>query len=132
MSQQTVDLVRGAFEAYARGDLDAAYSYLHPEIEFHTYSESPEAGVYRGREAVRKYNEGLFGQFESFRAEIEEVVDTGDHVVVVSTQYAVPRGGKQEIDVHMTEVWTIRDDLLAERHSYSTRDAAFEAVGLRE
>ena len=132
MSQENVEVVREAYEAYLRGDLDAAYSCLHPEIEFHTYSESPEAGVYRGRDAVRRYNEDLFEQFESIRVEIDEVVDAGERVVVVSTQHAVPKSGQQEIDVHMAEVWTIRDALLTERHSYSTRDEALDAVGLRE
>jgi ketosteroid isomerase-like protein len=132
MSQENVEVVRRAYDAYLRNDLDAAYACLHPEIEFHTYSESPEAGVYQGREAVRRYNESLFEQFESFRVEIEEVVAAGDRVVVVSTQYAVPKGGQQEIDVHMTEVWTIRDALLAERHSYSTRAEALRAAGLEE
>ena len=31
MSQENVEIVRRAFEAYVRGDLDAAYSYLDPE-----------------------------------------------------------------------------------------------------
>ena len=75
--------------------------------------ESPAAGVYRGRDAVRKYNDDLFGS--PVRVEVEELVDAGEHVVVVSTQHAVPKGGHQEINVRMTEVWTIRDDLLAER-----------------
>jgi ketosteroid isomerase-like protein len=132
MSEENVEIVRRAYEAYLRGDPDAAYSCLHPEIEFHTYAESPEAGIYRGRDAVRKYNENLFEQFASVRVEIEEVVDAGERVVVVSTQHAVPKGGQQEIDVHMAEVWTIRDALLAERHSYSTRDDALAAAGLRE
>ena len=47
-------------------------------------------------------------------------------------QHAVPKGGHQEIDVRMTEVWTIRDDLLAVRHSYSTRGEALEAAGLSD
>jgi hypothetical protein len=42
----------------------------------------------------------------------------------------VPRGGRQEIEVRVAEVWTVRDLLLAERHSYETRDEALEAVGL--
>ncbi len=131
MSEENVELVRRVYEA-ARNDPDAAYASLHPEVEFHTYVESPAAGVYRGRDAVRKYNDDLFEQFESVRVEVEELVDAGERVVVVSTQHAVPKGGHQEINVRMTEVWTIRDDLLAERHSYSTRAEALEAAGLRE
>jgi ketosteroid isomerase-like protein len=132
MSQENVEIVRAVYGAGDRGDLNAALSYLHPEIEFHTYAHAPQAGVYRGKEAVQKYNEDLFGQFESLRIEIEALIDAGDRVVVVSTQHAVPKGGEQEIEVHMVEVWTIRDDLLAERHSYATREEALEAAGLSE
>jgi ketosteroid isomerase-like protein len=132
MSQENVEIVRAIYEAVERGDLETATSYLHPEIQFHTYVHAPEAGVYRGKEAVQKYNEDLFGQFESLRIEVEELVDAGDRVIVVTTQHAVPKGGQQEIAVHMVEVWTIRDLLLAERHSYSTKDQALEAAGLQE
>jgi ketosteroid isomerase-like protein len=132
MSEENVEIVRRAYEAANRGDFEGAHSYVHSEIEFHTYAQSPEAGVYRGKEAVRRYNEGLFEQFESIRFEVEELVDAGDRVVVVTTQHAVPKGGQQEMNVQFAEVWTIRDGLLAERRSYSTRDQALEAAGLRE
>jgi ketosteroid isomerase-like protein len=132
MSRENVDLVRAGYEAANRGGFASAISYAHPEIEFHTYAQSPEAGVYRGKEAVQKYNEDLFEQFESIQFEIEEIVDAGDRVVVMTTQHAVPRGGRQEIHVRIAEVWVIRDDLLAERRSYSTRHEALEAAGLSE
>jgi hypothetical protein len=44
----------------------------------------------------------------------------------------VPKGGQQEMNVHVAEVWTIREGLLAELRSYSTRNEALEAAGLRE
>ena len=130
MSRENVALVHAAYEAVDRGDLEAAISYIHPEIEFHTYVHSPEAGVYRGREAVQEYNQGLFEQFESMRVEVQELIEAGDRVVAMTTQRAVPKGGRQEIEVQMAEVWTVRDLLLAERHSYATREQALEAAGL--
>jgi uncharacterized protein len=132
MSKENMDIVRRTYEATNSGDYDTAESYIHPEIEFHTYGRSPEAGVYRGKEAVREYNEGLFQRFESIRFELEELVDAGDRVVVVTTQRAKPKGSQQEMNVRVAEVWTIREGLLAERRSYSTRNEALEAAGLRE
>jgi ketosteroid isomerase-like protein len=132
MSEENVEIVRRCYEAVNRGDLASADAYLHPEIEFHTYVQSPEAGVYRGKEAVRKYNETLFGQFEVIRFEVTDLVDAGDRVVVLTTQHAVPKGGQQEMNVHVAEVWAIRDGLLVERRSYSTKTEALEAVGLSE
>jgi ketosteroid isomerase-like protein len=132
VSPENVEIVRRTYEAVRTGDLDTANSYIHPEIEFHTYAYSPEAGVYRGRRAVRQYNEGLWKQFERLVIEVDDLVDAGDRVVVISTQHALPKGGGEEITVQVTEVWTIRDGLLAERRSYATKAEALEAVGLRE
>jgi ketosteroid isomerase-like protein len=132
MSDENVELVRRAYEAVVRNDFDAANALLHPEIEFHTYAKSPAAGVYRGWDAVRRYNEDLFAAFETIRSELDEVVDSGERVVVLGTQRAVPKGGRQEMSVQIAEVWTVRDGLLAERHSYSTRAEALGAAGLSE
>src|SRR4029453_14804552 len=132
MAQEKVQIVPRTYEATNSGDYDTAESYLHPEIEFHTYVRSPEAGVYRGKEAVRQYNLGLFQQFERIRFELEELVDAGDRAVVVTTHHALPKGGQQEMNAHVAEVWTIRDGLLAERRSYSSRNEALEAARLRE
>jgi ketosteroid isomerase-like protein len=132
MSRENVEIVRAAYEAVERGDIDEATSLIHPEIEFHTYARSPEAGVYRGRDAVKKYNEVLFDQFESIRFEIDDLVDAGERVVITTTQHAVPKGGKAEMSVQVCEVWTVREGLLAERHSYSTREQALEAAGLSD
>ena len=132
MSQENVEIVRAAYEAVERGDIDDATSLIHPDIEFHTYALSPEAGVYRGRDAVKKYNEVLFEQFESIRFDIDELVDAGEQVVITTTQHAVPKGGEAEMSVQIFEVWTVREGLLVERHSYSTREEALEAAGASE
>ena len=130
MSQENVEIVRAVYEAVERGDFAGANCLLHPEIEFHTYARSPEAGVYHGRAAVTRYNEVLFEQFERIRFAIEELVDVGERVVITTTQFAVPKGGETEMSVQICEVWTVREGLLAERHSYSTREEAREAAGL--
>ena len=59
-------------------------------------------------------------------------MDAGDQVVIVTTQHAVPRGSGQEMNVHVAEVWTVRDGLLAERRSFTSRAEALEAAGLSE
>lgn len=130
MSPESAEVVSRVYEAANRGDFDAAYSWVHPEVVYHTYADAPEAGIYRGREAVRRYNERLFGQFERVRYDVEELVDGGDRVVAVVTHHAVPKGGSQGISVRFAEAWRLRGGLLAERRSYSTREEALEALGL--
>ena len=98
-----------------------------------TSSFTPTAtGVYRGVDEVIRYNQRLFGQFESVHVELDEVLPAGDHVVVISGQHAVPKGGQAAIVVPVVEVWKIRDGLLAERRSFATRRDALKAAGLEE
>ena len=135
--EQNVELVRRGYEAFNRWAAQPQgappiESLFHPEIEFHTYPTSPEVGVYRGRDAVISYNQRLFEQFESTHIELEELLPVGDRVMVVSRQHAVPKAGAEAMVVRVIEVWTIRDDLLAERRTFPTREEALEAVGLRE
>jgi ketosteroid isomerase-like protein len=139
MSQENVEIVRRAYESFNRW---AAHpeddplvnpkveSLFHPEVEFHTYPNAPEAGVYRGRDAVIAYNQRLFEQFESVRIELDEVLPAGDRVIVTSRQHAVPRGGQAATVVQVVELWRIQDGLLAERRTFSTRRDALPAVGL--
>jgi ketosteroid isomerase-like protein len=137
MSQENVEVVRRAYEAFNRWGVNPRGErnpdippLLHPEVEFHTYANVPEAGVYRGRDAVIEYHERVFGLFERVRVELEELLPAGDRAVIISRQHTVPRGGEAEIMQQVVEIWTIRDGLLAVRKPFSTRAEALETVGL--
>ena len=136
MSQENVEIVTRAVASFNRWvadpDAEPFEQLFHPDIEFHTYPDSPEAGVYRGADEVIRYNQRLFGQFESVRVELDEVLPAGDHVALISRQHAVPKGGQAAIVVQVVEVWKIRDGLLAERRTFATRRDALKAVGLEE
>jgi ketosteroid isomerase-like protein len=141
MSQENLEFVRRAYESFNRwathpdrGNFrdPEIEALLHPEVEFHTSPNAPEAGVYRGREAVTEYHRRVFEVFESVRVELEEVLPAGDRVIIVTRQHTVPRGGQASIVQRVVDVWTIREGLLAERHAFSSRQDALEAVAPRE
>src|SRR5439155_18790431 len=46
-------IVRGSYEAFARGDLDRALSMMDEEIVWHQAQGLPHGGVYHGLAAVR-------------------------------------------------------------------------------
>ena len=89
MSADNVTLVRRAYEAFNRWAAQpqvaplhpAVESLLHPEVAFHTYPSSPEAGVYRGRDAVIAYNHfvhqirNVGGQLDDLQAEMLSIVE---------------------------------------------------------
>ena len=139
MSQENVEIVRRAYEAFnrwgvhpGRGRNPELPPLLHPEVEFHTSAHAPEASVYRGRDTVIDYHQRFFENFESIRIELEELLPAGDSVVVVTRQHTVPTGSEAEIVQRVVDVWALRDGLLAERKPFATRAEALEAAGVRE
>jgi ketosteroid isomerase-like protein len=53
MSQENLELVRGSWEAFVRGDFDAALEPLAPDVDFDLTSQ-PGGEVLRGPEGVRE------------------------------------------------------------------------------
>ena len=51
MTQANVEVVRGVYDAFARGDVDAVFAAMTPEIEWDESEGMPYRGVYHGREA---------------------------------------------------------------------------------
>ena len=77
MSQENVEIVRMAYDAFERGDLDAVSQLQAPTIEWQTSVEDPDAATHRGRAAVRRYIEGYMETFPRLRADLEECVEAG-------------------------------------------------------
>ena len=118
MSQENVEIVRRAIEAWTRRDLEGALEDLDPDAEV-DWSESfgIQRGVYRGIEEI------------DVRA--EAFIDAGEHVVIPNRTYLRGRDGI-EVDAGSTSVWTLRDGKIVWHRLYREKEAALEAVGLAE
>jgi ketosteroid isomerase-like protein len=134
MSQENVDVVRSAVEAFNRGDLDVltARQWYQPDIEFWEDPHLPEAAVYRGAEAIEGYFRAFLDSFEEYRFEVEEILDADDHVVVFNRQRARGKGSGAEVDMRNAWVFSFRDRKIQRITPYWDRDQALEAVGLTE
>ena len=127
---ENIRSVRGAHEAFNRGDFDAAMEIAHPEVEF-----IPPGGQspMRGAEAFRAWMEP--DAFEEQRVEPLEFRTNGNRVLI--KEHIRARGATSGIglDFDAWAVWTLNDDGLVTRvegflpHQES---AALEAAGLSE
>src|SRR6188472_3807351 len=133
MSRENVEIVKARVAAIDRGDWDAALSYDAPNCRYDTTRELNEwRGVYETPERVRRALEGFYGMWESWRIEIDEMVEVGEDTVVTrGTGYL---RGREDIEVTARNnyVWTFRDGALTELTSYPEWKEALEAAGLRE
>jgi ketosteroid isomerase-like protein len=132
MSQENVEIVRSAFEAFNRRDWDAAGRDLAPDVEFTTPPRGPNAGTYRGRDELRGFWQELFTAFDAWTSESEEFIESGDQVVVIVKTRMRPRGSSAEIENRNGSLWTIRNGMVVSMRIFATPEDALEAAGLEE
>jgi ketosteroid isomerase-like protein len=132
MSQENVEIVRRAWDAWNRGDWDEWRSYLSPDFEFDGSSALGEwRGVTRGPDQVLRAIQQFREPWKSVRIEIDEVIDAGKHVVQRGTAHCVGRDGI-EVQAKGAYSWTLRDGVII-RGLFSNEFAeALEAAGLSE
>jgi ketosteroid isomerase-like protein len=131
MSQENVEIVRAAIDAYNRGDLDAALKDAAPDSEI---DMSRAVGVFRGvysPNQMRRIWEGWREAWESDQFGADEFIDAGEHVVTPFTNHLRGRDGI-EVTARGVWVWTIRDEAIVRVCLYQEREEALEAAGLRE
>jgi uncharacterized protein len=91
---------------------------------------SPASVEYTGLDGFVAAWRDWTGAFESFRIEVEEMVDAGDNVVSLVRQMGVPRGAGAEVESRGAAVWMIRDGRLRRVEFHLDRDAALRAAGI--
>ena len=106
MSQENVEMVRRAIDAFNQRDLEAATRDNDPEVEVDwSRSRGVEAGIYR-----------------------DEFIQWGEQVVVPNRARFRGRDGV-EVEAHSALVVTIRNGRILGWRLFQERAEAFEAVG---
>lgn len=130
MSQENLEKLRRAYEAFSRGDFDAAIEIVHPEIEFvRAGGQSPVLGA----DAFRAWMEP--DAIEEARIEPIEFRTNGSKVLVRQLNRLRGAGSGIELESETWAVWTLDESGLATRlegFMGHQRKEAFEAAGLRE
>ena len=129
MSQENVEVVRRAIEAFSSGDLDAAVQMADPEIEVDwSQSSGVEAGVYRGLAQTRRFWATFHDVFERIEVLLEELIEHGDHVIVCDRSRLWGRDGI-EVAVRTVAVVTLRDGRITAWRLCRDKDEALSAAG---
>ncbi len=114
MSEQNVELVKGVYGAFGRGDVPAVLGAFADDIEWFEAEGMPYGGLYRGPDAVAQ---NVFGpiteDLEGFAVTPEELVASGATVVGVVRYTGTGKATGKALDVPAVHVWEIRDGKLA-------------------
>lgn len=131
MSEENVEIVRAAIDAYNRGDFDAVLRLTDPEGELDwSRAVGPLHGVFR-LDQLRRFWQQLEELWESIRIELDEGIDAGEHIVATQTAHQQGRDGI-ELRARITQVWTTRNSKIVRLCLYQDKQEALEAAGLSE
>jgi ketosteroid isomerase-like protein len=136
MSQENVEIVRSAFDAFTRGDTEGVLRRCDENIVITQPAELPVLGASRQQHGHGGILEAFAiwpEQWDDYRIEISRIVaDPGDYVVVATQQSGRGRQSGVEVETEMTFVFTLRAERIVEWQMFMREDQALEAVGLSE
>lgn len=112
MPNTDLDTLRGAYDAFARRDLDAIKAALHPDFVMEQAAPLPWAGTRSGPEGFFAFLGSLLSHIDPV-LEIEELYDAGDRIVQVGHTTGTVLASGRAFRVREVHVWQVRDGLLA-------------------
>jgi uncharacterized protein len=135
MSEENVEVVRRGMELWLGGDFEGWRATIDPDvgwdISMHPLPDVPNLG--RGRDALVTDMLAVYmSGWTEYSAEPKEMVDAGDHVVLVLHETAKMRDSGVPLDRDLVHVWTVRDGRATFLRVFRTKAEALEAVGLSE
>jgi ketosteroid isomerase-like protein len=78
VSQENVEVVRKALEAFEQGGLDATLPFYDREVTWEEAEDEPEAETYQGHDGLRALVGKWLVPFDDLRVEPEEFIDAGE------------------------------------------------------
>ena len=132
MSQEYVDIARGCYAAWARGDWDAALAAAAPDVEYDMPPGFAER-VPKGPEGVREFWKSMAESFSEWQSEPVRFIDAGDRVVVFVRERVRCRISEAKAESELAHVWSFDQQGLVNRFEvHGNCAAALAAVGMSD
>ena len=129
MGEQSVDVVRGVYEAFGRGDVPAVLGAMADDIEWHEAEGMPYGGVYHGGEAVAQNVFGPITQdIADFAVKPEEFIASGDAVAAVVRYTGTGRATGKQLNLPVVHVWDVRSGKIAQFRQFIDTAKFLEVV----
>jgi ketosteroid isomerase-like protein len=132
VSEENLEIARRHTDAFNGRDLDGILQNYAPDAEV-DMSRSPglQAGIYRGREAVRAFWSTFFEAWERMIVSVDEYIDCDESVVVPTRTRFWGRDGI-EVEAYGVFVVILRDGRIVVWRLFRELDEALKAVDSAE
>lgn len=127
-----VDIVKGIYDAFARGDVPAVLGTFDPGIQWREAEGFlyADRNPYMGPQAVA---EGLFqrlvSDIEGLTVAPENIIDAGDTVVAEGRYTGTIGATGTSVDAQFAHVWEFRDGRVVRFQQYTDTKQWAEAAG---
>ena len=126
-----IELLRGAYTAFNRGDIAAAVASLDPDIEWSEPPEFPGGGLYHGRAGASEYLTQSRAAWDDVQSDPEQFIPAGDRIVVFVHARVRARGSDEWQEVRLADVYTFRDGRPVSMRAFADRDEALRWAGVK-
>ena len=127
MSEENIAFVRGVYDAFGRGDVDAVLGAFAEDIDW----QEAEGMPYEAQRGPQAVAENIFGpvttDIEGFSAAPEEFYAGGDEVVAIGRYTGTAAESGKPLDIPFVHAWTVRDGKIHRFRQY-TDTAVFNAT----
>jgi ketosteroid isomerase-like protein len=131
MPDADFEVVRRAWEAFSRVDLDGMLGELHPEVIAFPFGAALEGRSYRGIEQVSLWwRDEILATWDFFRVLVDGFQRVGNRLLVTGRWNA--RGIESGIELDIAASWIIdvRDGKIAYWRTYTEQEQARRDIGL--
>ena len=130
MSQENVEIVRAAIDAWNRGDWDGVGKDAAGDFELVPPSQSPLSEPLRGMDEVRAWAADQQETVGDLSIEIEELIESGESIVALIRLAIRPQRADAEVELRIAHLWTLRDRKLIRCEVFPECEKAIEVAGL--
>ena len=133
MSQENVEVVRCAYQAFNDHDLDALLANYTDDVEWRLIGGFADlmGTEFIGRDALRGFFSEWIGNLGG-QAKIESILEANDQVVLIMSMAGEGGASGAPATVRAGQVFSFRDGLISAVDTYYEPSDALEAVGLSE
>lgn len=129
------DVVKGIYEAFGSGDIEAVLGAMDPKIEWYEaesnpYMPSGEAWI--GPEAVLNNLFAKLGaEWDGFTVHPKAFYEAGDTVVVEARYTATYKESGKALDAQVCHIWDVKDGKLTRFQQYADTAKFQEVMGTK-
>jgi uncharacterized protein len=119
-SMSNLDLVRGVYDAFGRGDVPAVLGMMDENIVWTEAEGFPWGGSHRGSDAVlHDVFMKIAEAWEGFQAKAEEYIDDGNTVVAVGQYSGTYKETGKEVRLPFATLWRINNGKVIEFRQFT-------------